>query len=83
MEESIDHSRSPDKKPENIRELTIRNLDTGEEFVIGENDPDFEFDTFEITCRPLEPGEQEEDDEGHDGEANTIEEPALGTADAV
>lgn len=31
-----------------IKELTIRNLDTGEEFIIGENDPDFEFDTFEI-----------------------------------
>lgn len=34
--------------PEDIKELTITNLDTGEEFVIGENDPDFEFDTFEI-----------------------------------
>ena len=31
-----------------IKELTIRNLDTGEQFVIGENYPDFEFDTFEI-----------------------------------
>eukprot|EP01039_Chlorochromonas_danica_P008929 gene8929-9851_t len=34
-----------------IRQLTIRNLDTGEEFIIGENDPDFDFDTFEIGSR--------------------------------
>ncbi len=39
-----------DTKPEDIRELTIRNLDTGEEFIIGENDPDFEFDTFPLTA---------------------------------
>jgi hypothetical protein len=31
--------------------MVIKNLDTGEEFVIGENDPDFEFDTFEL-CQP-------------------------------
>lgn len=36
-----------DKVPDKIH-LTIKNLDTGEEFIIGENDPDFEFDTFEI-----------------------------------
>jgi hypothetical protein len=38
-------------KPTDIRQLTIKNLDTGEEFIIGENDPDFEFDTFEIGGR--------------------------------
>lgn len=38
-----------DIRPEDIRELTIRNLDTGEEFIIGENDPDFEFDTFPLS----------------------------------
>lgn len=32
-----------------IKELTIKNLDTGEEYIIGENDPDFEFDTFPLT----------------------------------
>jgi hypothetical protein len=32
-----------------IKELTIKNLDTGEQYVIGENDPDFEFDTFPLT----------------------------------
>jgi hypothetical protein len=37
-----------DTKPEDVRYLTIKNLDTGEAFVIGENDPDFDFDTFEI-----------------------------------
>ncbi len=35
--------------PADIRELTIKNLDTGEEFIIGENDPDFEYDNWEIT----------------------------------
>lgn len=35
--------------PSDIRELTIKNLDTGEEFIIGENDPDFEYDTYEIS----------------------------------
>lgn len=38
--------------PTDVRQLTIKNLDTGEEFIIGENDPDFEFDTFEIGGRP-------------------------------
>lgn len=59
LEESLeDNNSSPkpsrriskeDTKPEDIRELTIKNLDTGEEFVIGENDPDFEFDTFPLS----------------------------------
>lgn len=35
--------------PVDIRELTIKNLDTGEEFIIGEKDPDFEYDNWEIT----------------------------------
>lgn len=30
------------------RAMTIKNLDTGDEYVIGENDPDFDFDTFEL-----------------------------------
>jgi hypothetical protein len=38
-----------DSAPEDKRQLTLKNLDTGEEFIIGENDPDFEFDTFELT----------------------------------
>jgi len=37
--------------------MIIKNLDTGEEYVIGENDPDFEYDNF-----PLRPGGP--DDEG-------------------
>ena len=37
-----------DKVPEDIKHLTIKNLDTNEEYIIGENDPDFEFDTFEL-----------------------------------
>lgn len=48
-----------DTPPSDIRYLTIKNLDTGEEFIIGENDPDFEFNTFEIG-RNLEP-EMKED----------------------
>lgn len=34
--------------PSNVEELKLKNLDTGEEYIIGENDPDFEFDTFEL-----------------------------------
>ena len=37
-----------DMIPKDIKHLTIRNLDTNEEYVIGENDPFFEFDTFEL-----------------------------------
>jgi len=40
------------------QQLVLRNLDTGEEFIIGENDPDFEFDTFELSY-----GEFSSDDE--------------------
>ena len=36
-----------DTKPP-VEFLTIRNLDTGDAYVIGENDPDFDFDTFAI-----------------------------------
>ena len=32
-----------------VKELTLKNLDTGEEYIIGENDPDFEFNTFALT----------------------------------
>ena len=39
---------TPQQSNKDIKNLTIKNLDTGEEFIIGENDPDFEFDTFEI-----------------------------------
>lgn len=46
-------------RPDDIRELTIRNLDTGEEFIIGENDPDFEFDTFELRSGAVEEGPTE------------------------
>ena len=41
--------KCPIDPPADIKELTIKNLDTGEEYIIGENDPDFEFDTFELT----------------------------------
>ena len=70
--ESVENPRSPDRRPENIRELTIKNLDTGEEFVIGENDPDFEFDTFEITCRPLAETEADAENDDNDND-NEIE----------
>ena len=36
------------------RAMTIKNLDTGDEYVIGENDPDFEFDTFELRGEAVE-----------------------------
>jgi hypothetical protein len=41
-------SPKAEQPPCDVKELTIRNLDTGEEYVIGENDPDFEFDTFAL-----------------------------------
>jgi serine/threonine protein kinase len=43
--ESGDVENTP---PADLRRMTVTNLDTGEEFVIGENDPDFEWDTFEL-----------------------------------
>lgn len=46
--QSTASSPKPTAPVEDPRMLVIKNLDTGEEFVIGENDPDFEFDTFEI-----------------------------------
>lgn len=67
---SDQNPRSPERKPENIKELTIKNLDTGEEFVIGENDPDFEFNTFEITCRPIDAEVEAEFENEHDGDEN-------------
>lgn len=38
--------------PTDIKQITLKNLDTGEEFIIGENDPDFDFDTFELCAGP-------------------------------
>lgn len=40
--------QDPAAPPVSVEELTLKNLDTGEEFIIGENDPDFDFDTFEL-----------------------------------
>jgi hypothetical protein len=50
----------PESPPVSIRQLTIKNLDTGEEFIIGENDPDFDFDTFEIGGKKEEEKSAEE-----------------------
>lgn len=38
------------EKPDDAH-MVLKNLDTGEEYIIGENDPDFEYDNF-----PLRPG---------------------------
>jgi hypothetical protein len=46
-------------QPSDARELVIKNLDTGEEFIIGENDPDFEFDTFELCADEVSDPESE------------------------
>ena len=58
--------------PADKAELTIKNLDTGEEFIIGENDPDFDFDTFEIGCGPAwvmgDAGEVEDGDGEGEGQ---------------
>lgn len=45
--EPIQRASAEDVVPA-VEIMTIKNLDTGEEFVIGEKDPDFEFDTFEL-----------------------------------
>lgn len=37
-----------DDIPTDVEQLKLKNLDTGECFIIGENDPDFEFDTFAL-----------------------------------
>lgn len=47
-----------DTPPEDKEHLTIKDLDTGEEYIIGENDPDFEYDNF-----PLRTGENEKEAE--------------------
>jgi hypothetical protein len=60
--------KKADIVPTDIKELTIKNLDTGEQFVIGENDPDFEFDTFELRGGDPEPAAGGENGEqGHAG----------------
>lgn len=43
-----DAGRASQRVPEDVEQLKLKNLDTGEEYIIGENDPDFEFDTFEL-----------------------------------
>jgi hypothetical protein len=47
-EGTVDAPKKSAVPPMDIKELTIKNLDTGEEYIIGENDPDFDFDTFEL-----------------------------------
>ena len=37
--------------PINQADLVIKNLDTGEEFIIGTNEPDFEYDTYDIGAK--------------------------------
>lgn len=37
-----------EERNNSVEILTLKNLDTGEMYVIGENDPDFDFDTFQI-----------------------------------
>lgn len=55
-----------------IQQLTIKNLDTGEEFIIGENDPDFEFDTFAIGGKQEEkPAEGEGAQQAAEGPEHT------------
>lgn len=70
QEVKVDRREMP---PEDIKELTITNLDTGEEFVIGENDPDFEFDTFEIRGSDHEEGKADEQAEAAEAEATAAQ----------
>jgi len=56
---AVESKDNVDTLPENVEndvvpakefdeKLVLKNLDTGEQFIIGENDPDFDFDTFEL-----------------------------------
>lgn len=45
---TVAHVTGVEDEMPDVEMLTIKNLDTGEQFVIGENDPDFDFDTFEL-----------------------------------
>ena len=76
VDRNISTEKSPDTTPqknsrfaidefEDVQRRTLRNLDTGEEYIIGENDPDFEFDTFELSY-----GEFSSEDESQGGKAN-------------
>lgn len=56
-----------------LKHFKIKNLDTGEEFVIGENDPDFEFDTFELCSRETKGNERQEGDENGMENTDTVE----------
>jgi hypothetical protein len=58
-----------DSRPDDIH-LTIRNLDTGDEYVIGSNDPDFDFDTFEL--RFLKAGDENEKKQSTNTNINNI-----------
>ena len=60
--------------PADIRELTIKNLDTGEEFIIGENDPDFEYDNWEITVEEENKNNivTEDETKNSDNEVNNV-----------
>ena len=53
LEQEIKELRSTTALDEQLRRerraLTVTDLDTGDEYIIGENDPDFEWDTFEIS----------------------------------
>ena len=77
QETKVDKREMP---PEDIKELTITNLDTGEEFVIGENDPDFEFDTFEIRGSDHEEGKGTEEQQEADRDEATAANTAANTA---
>ena len=70
--ESGDRDRVVDQNtpPADIRELTIKNLDTGEEFIIGENDPDFEFDTFELRGDEYDSSDEDKDNNDKNGKNN-------------
>jgi hypothetical protein len=46
------NNKGPTKTDTDFEQLKLKNLDTGEEYIIGENDPDFEFDTFALCTDP-------------------------------
>ena len=50
---ATENLRASQIEPEDCRQLVIRDLDTGDAYMIGENEPDFDYDTYEIGARRI------------------------------
>ena len=62
-EEEILEMRKSQIVPTDVRQLVIRDLDTGDAYLVGENEPDFEYNTYEIGLA----GQEQQPTEGGTG----------------